>query len=839
MRLLCCPYFLKEVEAVVAASPDLSGLEIETYDLSCQQSFQKGGDALSHRFSSETEGVDAIIGGGCLGGCDAISKGGGSAFLLAPKLCFYLVAPSAMVDHLIAEGAYLMTPGWLLNWRQQIAAWGFDQETAREFFHETTKKLTLLNTSVGGNCHAELSALGRYLDLPTESIPIGVDMLKLSMERLVADLLQSRTVMPPPPDYLFADHLMLIDLVNVLMSSESEKEAIGHIEELFNLLFAPGRISHTPFCNGQEASGLSAGQQFAWTDSGRGFAIYMEYKGICLGILEIDDLTFREYRERYLTLALPLAKVCSMAIYNARIQESRQRSEQALRRIARIVESSDDAIIGKTLEGEIVSWNRGARRIYGYDEREVLGKHISFLTPQDQPDEMPRMLARIKAGQPADQVETVWVTRNGKLLDVSLQVSPIRDESERIVGASSIARDITAEKQKSEQEKRSLEAQLQQSQKLESVGRLAGGVAHDFNNMLAIIIGYSQISLDDTPSESELHQNLEEILQAAERAKGLTRQLLAFARKQVLEMTTLSLNTVIEGFSNMIRRLIGEDITIKTVLEERIPQINADSGMMEQILLNLAVNARDAMPDGGVLTIETRVVSLDRGHASVKLDVRPGNYLMLSVADTGKGMDEKTRERIFEPFFTTKEAGKGTGLGLATVYGIVKQHGGTIWVYSEPDHGTVFKIYFPLSRKIEQIGKRQTEVEPVHAGSGTVLVVEDEEKLRIFICSALTRLGYFVLPSRSPVEARSVAEEYKGDIHLMLTDVVMPGMNGKVLYEILAPLRPAMKVLFMSGYTENVIAERGVLKQGINFIQKPFSIRELSLKLGSILSQKV
>lgn len=240
------------------------------------------------------------------------------------------------------------------------------------------------------------------------------------------------------------------------------------------------------------------------------------------------------------------------------------------------------------------------------------------------------MLARIKAGQPADQVETVWVARNGKLLDVSLQVSPIRDESERIVGASSIARDITAEKQKSEQEKRSLEAQLQQSQKLESVGRLAGGVAHDFNNMLAIIIGYSQISLDDTPSESELHQNLEEILQATERAKGLTRQLLAFARKQVLEMTTLSLNTVIEGFSNMIRRLIGEDITIKTVLEERIPQINADSGMMEQILLNLAVNARDAMPDGGVLTIETRVV-FQKPFSIRELSLKLGSILSQNV----------------------------------------------------------------------------------------------------------------------------------------------------------------------------------------------------------------
>ena len=837
MRVWCCPYFFREIEAVVAGSMELSELQVETHAFSCQQNFQEGQGTPASLFSGQPEGFDAIIGGACLGNQNSGDENLAHVIVPETRLCFHLVAPAALVDSLIAEGAYLITPGWLPDWRQYVMEWGFDRDTAGEFFRETTKKLTLLDTGIYKDSLAELSAMGEYLNLPVQSIPVGLDMLRLSLEHLVMKLRQNRKFLPPP-DQFFADHLMVIDLMNVLLISNSEKEAIDHIKDLFSLLFAPGRLVYTPAGHEPESSAIEPGKKFAWTKSGQGFVIPLEYKGGRLGILEMDDLTFVEYKERYLALALPLTEVCSMAISNARIQEARQASEQALRRIARIVESSDDAIIGKSLEGIIVSWNRGAKRIYGYGENEVLGKHISFLTPQDQPDEMPRMLEKIKAGQPVGQIETIWVTQKGELLNVSLQVSPIHDDHKRIVGASSIARDITAEKQRIEQEKRSLEAQLQQSQKLESVGRLAGGVAHDFNNMLAVIIGYSNFGLEDTPKDSDMHQNLEEILQAAERAKGLTRQLLAFARKQVLEMSSLSLNKVITDFGKMIQRLIGEDITIKMMLEDDIPQIDADSGMMEQILLNLSVNARDAMPDGGTLTIETRRVTLDQDHAAKKLDVKPGNYLMLSVADTGKGMDGKTRQMIFEPFFTTKGPGKGTGLGLSTVYGIVRQHQGTIWVYSEPGHGTVFKIYFPVSRTSEATGGKKVEAEPLPARGETILVVEDEERIRKVVCTALTRLGYFVLPSGSPAEAREIEKQHQGIIHLMLTDVVMPGMNGKELYKILRPSRPEMKVLFMSGYTENVIAERGVLKEGINFIQKPFSIKELALKLGSVLSQK-
>lgn len=834
--LQCCPSFLGEIQAVVAASRELSGIQVETYSIACRQNSQQIGLPLPD-ITILPPAVDvAIVGGGCLHGADAQRLIPAGAVLLSPQLCFHLVAPSMLVNSLLAEGAYLMTPGWLADWQRHLAEWGFDRETAGQFFRETTRKLLLLDTGIKDNCQLELSAMGEYLDLPTVSIPIGLDFLKLSLERLVIDMHRD-TAQAPPTDKAFADHLMVIDLLNDLLTATSERQALDHIEEMFNLLFAPGRLNFIPAEDEKRCGFLWSGDDFIWTASGRGFVIPLHYREDHLGSLEIDDLAFAEYRDRYLTMAIPLAQVCAMAITNARAQEIRRNSEQALKRTASIVESSDDAIIGKTLDGIIVSWNQGAEKIYGYRESEVLGRSTSFLTPADQPNEITRLIEKVKDGQSADQAETKWLTKDGRLLDISLQVSPIRDDLGHVVGASSIARDITAEKQKIEQERRALEAQLQQSQKLESVGRLAGGVAHDFNNMLAVILGYTELILDETPQDSDMYRSLEEIYQAAERAKGLTRQLLAFARKQVLEMTSLNINKVIIDFSKMIKRLIGEDVEIKLLLEKDIPDIMADSAMVEQILMNLAVNARDAMPDGGALTIETKVVSLDEGYAAAKVDVISGDYLMLAVTDTGHGMDELTRERIFEPFFTTKEPGKGTGLGLSTVYGIAKQHGGHIWVYSEPGYGTIFKIYFPLSRTEIKTGAKQLETAPVPAQGETILVVEDETRLRTFFCSVLSKLGYRVLSAESPTEAQHIGMQHQGRIHLMLTDVVMPEMNGKALYEILAPHNPDMQVVFMSGYTENVVAQRGVLQEGINFIQKPFSINQLAVKLGSVLAQ--
>ena len=837
IRLWCCPHFKREVETATPECNGFSDISIHTSSFDCPLGSRHGRRGETFGVPPQDQnGIDVVIGGGCLQKRQPPDHRLKNVKTLSPDHCFYLVAPAALVDSLIAEGAYLMTPDWLSEWRMHMEEWGFNRETATLFFQETTRKLVLLDTGISGNCLDALTDMGNFIGLPYQSISVGLDLLKLYLERTVVEIGQAPKTVQPPHNF-FADHLMIIDLLSELLASLNEKEAIERMEELFHLLFAPGRMNYSPDIAPGHASQTHSDKGFHWTESGRGFVIFLNHQGYTMGSLELDDLAFVEYKDRYLTLALSLAKVCALAVSTARAREIQAKTEHAIRRMAGIVNTSGDAIIGKSLDGVIASWNEGAHRIFGYTPDEVLGRNISFLTPMDRPDVMPRMLDKIAAGQPTQPVETTWMAKDGHHIDVSLQVSPICDDHGKIVGASSISRDITAEKQKIDKERRSLKAQLQQAQKLETVGRLAGGVAHDFNNMLAIILGFCDLTLTgDTPLDPEITENLKEIREAGEKAKGITRQLLAFARKQVLEMSSLNLNTVIMNFSKMIKRLIGEDITIDLRLTDDLPYVNADVSMIEQILLNLVVNARDAMMDGGVLTLETQPTNLDQTYADKKFDVVPGDYIMMSITDTGMGMDEETRQMIFEPFFTTKAPGKGTGLGLSTVYGIVKQHNGLIWVYSEPGQGTIFKLYFPVAGTDAIITPKDSEMPLPFVCSETILVVEDEAKLRLLIRSALNRIGYKVLCAGTPDEARSLVQKYDGAIHLMLTDVVMPGINGKMLYESLKILRPDMKVIFMSGYTEDVIVYRGILKEGINFIQKPFTINQLARKLGAILT---
>lgn len=373
-------------------------------------------------------------------------------------------------------------------------------------------------------------------------------------------------------------------------------------------------------------------------------------------------------------------------------------------------------------------------------------------------------------------------------------------------------------------ERKLLENQLRQAQKMEVVGRLAGGVAHDFNNVLGVVIGYSEILLDACGGDERYAPRLEEIRKAAQRGASLTRQLLAFSRQQVLEPKVLDLNGLIADLKGMLARLIGEDIEIATTLREGLEPVIADPGQIEQVVVNLVINARDAMPQGGRITIETSNVELDPQHASQDFPVVPGRYVLLAVADTGTGMDEETKARVFEPFFTTKEPGKGTGLGLSTAYGIVKQSGGYIWVYSEPGRGSCFKVYLPQVKAKSAVSPSAPLRDPKSFhGSETILLVEDETPLRRMTCEMLQCHGYTVLEAGNAARALELAEGHPGSIHLLLTDVVMPGMSGSELAKKLASLRPGMKVLFMSGYTTDAVVRHGVLEAGVAFLQKPYS----------------
>ena len=396
-----------------------------------------------------------------------------------------------------------------------------------------------------------------------------------------------------------------------------------------------------------------------------------------------------------------------------------------------------------------------------------------------------------------------------------------------------------AEKQKEEalEALRHSQEQLRQAQKLEALGRLAGGIAHDFNNLLTVIGGYADLLLNASALDDDSREKMAEVSEASERAAALVRQLLAFSRKQILQPEVLNPNEVLSSIAKMLRRLIGEHIEIAISLGEDVGKIYADPSQIEQILINLVVNARDAMPNGGKITIVTENVDLDQTYADMHIAIKPGPYVMLAVSDSGVGMNAETREHIFEPFFTTKEVGKGTGLGLSTVYGIVKQSGGYVWVYSEPGQGTTFKVYLPRMDSVRPVVEKPVLPLEPQPGAETILLVEDEEVVRELVREVLDMNGYTVLEARDGPEAIRVADRHDDPIQLMLTDLVMPKMSGRELAEKLLPKRPEMRVLYMSGYTDDTVLHHGIVDPGISFLQKPFRADALARKVREILDQ--
>jgi signal transduction histidine kinase/CheY-like chemotaxis protein len=448
-------------------------------------------------------------------------------------------------------------------------------------------------------------------------------------------------------------------------------------------------------------------------------------------------------------------------------------------------------------------------------------------------DHGPEIVERAAAGE-SWTGEFLVQGKSGKQFPALLTSSPVRDERGRILGLVGVSIDLT--------ERRSLEEQFRQSQKMDAVGRLAGGIAHDFNNLLTVIRLNTEMILDGFDPTDPRSEDVRQIRNAAERASALTRQLLAFSRKQILQPRVLDLNTVVGNVEPMLRRLIGEDITITSSCGAR-GYVVADPGQLEQVLVNLVVNARDAMEQGGRITIETCNTELDENYSSEHAPVIPGRYVMLAVADTGVGMSRDTKEHAFDPFFTTKEAGKGTGLGLATVYGVVKQSGGYVWIYSEPGEGTTVKLYFPEVSAAAAFNTSVAGDQPAVAGKGgrrgseTILLVEDEEAVRGLASRILQKQGYRVLAAQHGREALDIATKEAGIIHLVLTDIVMPGMNGRGLVERLCGIRPTIKSLYMSGYTDDDIVRRGFVEPSRSFLQKPFTSDGLLQTVRKVLDE--
>jgi two-component system, cell cycle sensor histidine kinase and response regulator CckA len=558
-----------------------------------------------------------------------------------------------------------------------------------------------------------------------------------------------------------------------------------------------------------------------------------------LGFIFLGDKGVEEKMQRKLQSALcnrargvPSDEPCLAlsvltAVANNSKERQRQSTEEVLRKLRSTVEQSPDIVMITDRSGVLEYVNSAFEKITGYAREEVIGETLGVLKSEQHAGELyEEMWDTVVSGNVFHGV-VVNRKKSGENFFLEKTITPMRNTAGEITHFISTGRDITTQ--------RRLEGQLQQAQKMDGIGRLAGGVAHDFNNLLMVISSYAELTLDALPEGDRLRFNIAEIMTASRRAADLTRQLLAFGRKQMQALQVLDLNSEIQEIARMLPRLIGEDIQLVVAPGVKLPKIKADPVQIEQIVLNLAANARDAMPRGGKLTIETADAHLDEHYVQSHSIVPPGDYVLLTVSDSGEGIPAEHLMHIFEPFYTTKEEGHGTGLGLATVYGIVKQNGAFIWVYSEPGMGTTFKIYFP-SADAQEVKKAAVAANlDSPPGHETLLLVEDETAVRQSSRDFLTRHGYTVLEAQNGEEALRVSREYCGPIHMLISDVVMPKMSGPALAEQLSAERPQMKTLFMSGYAESTVLQHGKIDVTARFLQKPFGLRALTHKVREVL----
>src|SRR6266568_1387132 len=540
------------------------------------------------------------------------------------------------------------------------------------------------------------------------------------------------------------------------------------------------------------------------------------------GVLVVQSYTDHvRYGEKDKDILTFVSHQLASAIEHKRSEEALRRSESRYRSL---VQSAVYGIYRSSLEGKFLDVNPAVVAMLGcISADEVLGldpKVDVFVDAKEQA----RLMGEFRRGARLDNVEVRWKRKDGKQITVRLSGRAVKGETGEVVEV--IAEDVT--------ERRVLEDQFRQAQKMEAVGRLAGGVAHDFNNLLMVISGYTEVLLENTGRNNPMHPKIAAIQQAAERATTLTRQLLAFSRKQLLELKVVDLNTIIRDMERLLRPLIGENIELQTRLANDLGRTRADAGQIEQVVMNLAVNSKDAMPSGGKITIQSSNVHLGDDLRRLYNYIQPGPYVMLSIADTGHGMDRETQCRIFEPFFTTKEKGKGTGLGLSTVYGIIKQSGGYVFAQSEVGSGTTFRIYLPRVQDSAEPCSVQAS-QAAGGGSETVLLVEDEESVRQLVRETLQSKGYKVLEAENGEAALRIASAHLGSIEMLITDVVMPGMSGRELSKKLDEARPKTKVLYLSGYTEDAIMQQGVFEVGTAFLQKPFTLQMLSRKVRDVL----
>jgi two-component system, cell cycle sensor histidine kinase and response regulator CckA len=559
---------------------------------------------------------------------------------------------------------------------------------------------------------------------------------------------------------------------------------------------------------------LAVAAWYGGTGPGLMVAILIELVSMVAAKPQQESMPVRIFAEVNRTAVLMIISLLISARRNA---ERRLRDQRELLQVT--LSSIDNAVIATELTGIVTFMNPAAEAMTGWTLQEATGRPL---------DEVFQLVGERSVEDHSKTPDVIVRSQDGTTRQIEFSKAPIRDKANRTTGSVLVFRDVT--------ERKLLQDQFRQAQKMEGIGRLAGGVAHDFNNLLTVILGYCDLAFTKAVNNINLSADLKEIKSAGERAAVLVSQLLAFSRKQVLQPRVLDLNEIVDSSEKMLRRLIGEDVDLVSNTRSGLGHVQGDPGQIEQIILNLAVNARDAMPEGGKLMIETANVELDENYARTHAEVVPGRYVLLAVSDTGHGMDAATQGRIFEPFFTTKELGKGTGLGLSTVFGIVKQSGGHIWLYSEPGKGATFKVYLPI---VDEPVESSEDAAPIAAslrGSETILLTEDDEAVRGLAETILETYGYHVLVAASGSEAIEISKRAP-EIALLITDVIMPGMSGRELASAMEKMAPHVRTLYLSGYAENAVVHHGVLDKGVAFLPKPFTPDAFARKVREVLDR--
>ncbi|QWV93296.1 response regulator [Geomonas oryzisoli] len=829
-RIYCCESLGPDVREALAGST-LAGAECTTFTGCCGRP-PVSWDDLRRRCGTSPA---IVVGGECLGHLGDPPDDLRRIRLLKKRHCAALVCGDYAFGRLTAGGGYLVTPGWLAHWRSFVEGWGFDASTGADFFAESCARITLVDTGSVPQSSSSLAEFGAFVQRPVETVPVGLELLSLQLERAHGALeWQGRgdaAAREPASDYA-----LLLDLLSRMSSSSGEQGVVEELISVFAMLFGAGEVAFVPasgappYRHGETVTEeptlrrLASGMQgsFEVAADARGFLVCLNHNGL-VGWLWAGDFALPQHLQRYLNLAVSAANVCAMAIVSARtVSRSLKESEDKYRLLFENM-GNGFALLemllgpqGTPADFRFVEVNPAFEAFTGQTEAALVGRTLLELLPDFDPAQMESLGQLAREGTPL-ALERYFF--NGKCCQVWL-FRP------RPGYCGMIINDITQQKL--------LEDKLRQSIKMESVGRLAGGVAHEFNNMLSVIIGYAEMLGMEYHGNRRIADSLQEISKAAQRSRDLTAQLLCFSRQQLISPKMVDVNQALGDLARKVSLLAGAGtrVSLKLCLEPW--PVRIDPAQLEEIITNVVSNAGAAMPDGGSLIIGTGNVTVGDETCSTNIDAAPGDYLEISISDSGHGMDGETCRHVFEPFFTTREVGQGNGLGLASVYGMVTQNGGFVTVESERGMGTTFRVFLPRHRD------RVAEVKPVPAGgaTGTVLVVEDDEIVGRMTLKMLEHMGYRVLLAGNAMEALELCRS-EHRIDLVLSDVMLPGASGRDAVETILALRPDLKIIYMSGYAPETLLDKGVDRRRVNFIQKPFDMASLGEKIRSTLSGNV